>query len=256
MAKLSSVLNNVNLVSYERISLLEPVVIVDGAAWKMHRDKFAEIYLDQIETTKAIVVSKTNMMGGGEVQELCAWLQSVNPEAYIETGSWEKLDPYVFFSLLDRDLGCDDDRHERNASSEIINRHACNDVRHQCEPHHDHEHSHGHEHHSSEFQHDLKTGFESVSLQNIILPSEGHLLWLMDALVLGVFGDVVRAKGFLPCPTQWLRFDIAGKLWQVTGTDAPDDDMALGVFIGEGLHLDWLKETFQGEEKITSQKLV
>ena len=224
VAKLSSVLENVNQVSYERISLLEPLVVVDGAAWKMHKDKYEEIFLDQIKTTKAIVVSKTNMMGGGEVQELCAWLASVNPHAYIETGNWEKLDPYVFFSLLERGLGVDRDAgHEDNEN-------------------HEHHHCHDHEEHN----HD--SGFESLSLQNITLESESHLLWLMDALVLGVFGDVVRAKGMLPCPNQWLRFDIAGSLWQVTGTEPPEDNMPLGVFIGEGLHRDWLEEVFLAKD--------
>ncbi len=234
VAKLSSVLNNVNLVSYERIELLEPVVIVDGTAWKLHKDKFEEIYLDQVKTTKAIVVSKTNMMGGGEVQELCAWLQEINPDAYIETGSWEKLDPYVFFSLLERD--CTDKEAHIHSEDEQADHHS-----------HKHEHHH-HDHGNSEYHHDSDTGFESVSLRDIKLPSEGHLLYLMDALVLGVFGEVVRAKGMLPCPNQWLRFDIAGKLWQVSGTEPNEDNEALGVFIGEDLHTDWIKEVFKSEE--------
>ncbi len=234
VAKLSSVLDNVNLVSYERIELLEPVVIVDGTAWKFHKDKFEDIYLDQVKTTKAIVVSKTNMMGGGEVQELCAWLQEVNPQAYIETGSWEKLDPYVFFSLLERD--CRESKCSEESNQEIDAGHSHT---------HDHHYHHDHEHGGNEYQHDKETGFESVSLRNIKLPSEGHLLWLMDALVVGVFGDIVRAKGILPCPNQWLRFDIAGKLWQVTGTEPSDDNESLGVFIGSDLHLDWIKEAFE-----------
>lgn len=87
--------------------------------------------------------------------------------------------------------------------------------------------------------------FESLSLEGVALPTENHLLWFLDALVAGVFGEVVRAKGSLPCGGQWLRFDVVDRAWSVTGAQAPEEGErgALGVFIGPELRRPWLRET-------------
>lgn len=86
--------------------------------------------------------------------------------------------------------------------------------------------------------------FESFSLAGVTLPSESHLLWLMDALAAGTFGEVVRAKGLLPCGNQWLRFDVADRTWQVTGTEASEDGQGLAVFIGPNICRPWIREAF------------
>ena len=87
--------------------------------------------------------------------------------------------------------------------------------------------------------------FESLSLAGISLPTENHLLWFLDALVAGVFGEVVRAKGSLPCGGQWLRFDVVDRAWSVTGAEPSEDGEkgALGVFIGPEVRRPWLRET-------------
>ena len=92
----------------------------------------------------------------------------------------------------------------------------------------------------------VKDDFESLSLAGVSLPTENHLLWFLDALVAGVFGEVVRAKGVLPCGGQWLRFDVVDRAWSVTGAEPPaegEKDGALAVFIGPEVRRPWLRET-------------
>ena len=246
VAKLSSILDNIGLVSYERLSVLPSVAIVDATAWERQRARFQDIYLDQVQTASTIVVSKAQHAGAGEVEELARWLNDANPEADISRAPWNELDDAWFSGLLTRKAaGQPEDRPHSPAG--------------------------------------IATGgapeeapeLESLSLSGIELPSESHLLWFLDALVAGVFGEVPRAKGYLPCGGQWLRFDVVDRAWSVTGYEpssaagiaasesgcvpAPTPDAAgpgsapgsasgsgapksVGVFIGPRIRRPWLRE--------------
>ncbi|MBE6469870.1 MAG: GTP-binding protein [Coriobacteriaceae bacterium] len=213
VARLSSILENVRQVSYERISLLEPLAIVDATAWVRQRERFREIYRDQVETAAVVVVSKAQLAAEGELSEVVSWVRGVNPGARIEARPWTELDGTWFAQLLDRDLGKDGGRPERA---------------------------------------DAPAGdaFESLSLAGIELPTENHLIWFLDALSAGVFGEVVRAKGHLKCGSQWLRFDMVDRMWSVTGADPAEltdahggAPQSVGVFIGPSVRRPWLRET-------------
>lgn len=209
VARLSSVLENVDQVSYERISLLAPLVIVDAVAWERQRERFSDIYLDQVATAPVVVLSKVQHAGPGQVAAARAWVAEKNPAARIVDVPYDQL-PDEFFSAL---LTCDLDPSRAPAPQNAA---------------------------------PAEREFESLSLSGIELPTENHLLWFLDALVAGVFGEVVRAKGALPCGGQWLRFDVVDRAWSVTGAEPPaegEKDGALAVFIGPEVRRPWLRET-------------
>ena len=207
VARLSSVLENVDQVSYERISLLAPLVIVDAVAWE--RQRFSDIYLDQVATAPVVVLSKVQHAGPGQVAAARAWVAEKNPAARIVDVPYDQLSDEFFSALLEHDLDP-----ERSAAHP------------DAAP--------------------TEDDFESLSLAGVSLPTENHLLWFLDALVAGVFGEVVRAKGVLPCGGQWLRFDVVDRAWSVTGGEPPaegEKDGALAVFIGPEVRRPWLRET-------------
>lgn len=209
VARLSSVVENVDQVSYERISLLQPLVIVDATAWARQRERFGDIYLDQVASAPVVVLSKVQHAGAGEVEAVRAWVGKKNPGARIVDVPYDRLEDSFFTGLLEHDLD--------PARAAVPARAVPAD-----------------------------DGFESLSLAGVDLPSESHLLWFLDALVAGVFGEVVRAKGMLPCGGQWLRFDVVDRAWSVTGAEegAPrDPGEAVGVFIGPEVRRPWLRET-------------
>ena len=211
VARLSSVLENVDQVSYERISLLAPLVIVDAVAWQRQKDRYPDIYLDQVRTAPVVVVSKAQLAGPGELEALTSWVRELNPAAQVVDQPWGALEDAWFCQLLTHDL----DPARAAIQPEVAL---------------------------------AEDEFESLSLAGIALPSESHLLWFLDALVAGVFGEVVRAKGYLPCGEkdgrggQWLRFDVVDRTWQVTGAEPPEDGQSLGVFIGPEVRRPWLRE--------------
>ena len=212
VARLSSVLEGVARVSYERIELLEPVTIVDAGAWRRELELSREIFIDQVRAARTLVVSKTGRLLGDELEELRAWLAEQNPGAHVVARPYGELETGWFEGLLA------DAKMERSTAAPGRARRA-------SAP---------------------EEGFESLSLAGATLPSEGHFLWLLDALVAGVFGRVARAKGTVRCGSRLLRFDVVDRAWSVTGAEAAgDEDRPTAVFIGVGLKRMWLREAFQ-----------
>ena len=212
VARLSSVLEGVARVSYERIGLLEPVTIVDAGAWRRELELSREIFIDQVRAARTLVVSKTGRLLDGELEELCTWLAEQNPGARVVAKPYGELETGWFEGLL-----ADAEMERPTAASGRVRRASA-----------------------------LEEGFESLSLAGAALPGEGHLLWLLDALVAGVFGRVARAKGTVRCGNRLLRFDVVDRAWSVTGAEAAgDEDQPTAVFIGVGLKRMWLREAFQ-----------
>ena len=55
---LSSIIQNIGKIEYERIELLSPVVIVDVHCVKAYLAELMTIYEDQIQSAKVIILSK------------------------------------------------------------------------------------------------------------------------------------------------------------------------------------------------------
>ena len=212
VARLSSVLESVARVSYERIELLEPVTIVDAGAWRRELELSREIFIDQVRAARTVVVSKTGRLMGGELEELRAWLAGQNPGACVVARPYGELETSWFEGLLagpeaERPAAGSDGARGASASEE---------------------------------------GFESLSLAGAALPTESHFIWLLDAVVAGVFGQVARAKGTVRCAGRLLRFDVVDRAWSLTGAEAAgDEEQPTAVFIGVGLKRMWLREAFQ-----------
>lgn len=272
VAKLSSVAENVNLVCYEHISLLEPLTIIDGGAWKSSRDKFPEIFLDQVVSANTLVVSKTDRLISEELSHLNEWLNKQNPGATIVADSWCNIDPAWFLSLLHngashksesctmvpginelvtnesstrestiKEASCESDNHAGNSFISDRGKKLLRNGASHNHFQHSHSHSHHNQHHHN---HNDDSGFTSIAIKNASLPTENHLLWFLDALVAGTFGEIVRAKGFLPCGGQLLRFDVVDRAWQVSGAEAYKDEEPSCVFIGTNFKASWLNEVF------------
>ena len=103
------------------------------------------------------------------------------------------------------------------------------------EEHHDHVHEHDHDEGEKTPAH--------ITLREGRLESPGGLILLLEDMLRGEFGSVVRAKGTLRAGGEWVRFDVADGLYAVTGTE--DDDPATQcVFIGRNLDREALRGRF------------
>ena len=161
---LSKIIENIQKIEYERITLLEPLTILDGTMYDRCMSEFSEICVSH----------------------------------YTEQGDdwWDSL----LTSYLDKEIPMKEER---------------------------------------------ELDLENLGLTEVSLQSEQELILFLQGVVAGVFGDICRAKGYLPVGKGWLRFDVTDRTYSVTGIDTMPE--AKAVFIGRQLKRNWLREVLQKE---------
>lgn len=206
VAKLQSILDNVNQVAWERISLLAPVTVVDAVSWQSQRADFPEIFDNQLSAAASVVVSKLAPGSEDSAEPIRQLTAEMNPQAeVIAESSYADIPDEWWNSLLTRSL---DGSVMTNGTGEK----------------------------------DEGPDLETMALTHAELPSPTHLIWLLDAASAGVFGKLARAKGTLPCGNQWVKFDLVERAWAITG-DEPQEESRC-VFIGRELLRQGLREVF------------
>lgn len=206
VAKLQSILDNVNQVAWERISLLAPVTVVDAVSWQNQRTDFPEIFDNQLSAAASVVVSKLAPGSEDAAEPIKQLAAEMNPQAeVIAESSYADIPDEWWNGLLTRAL------------DGSVLKDAANDE-------------------------DEGPDLETMALTHAELPSPTHLIWLLDAATAGVFGKLARAKGTLPCGNQWVKFDLVERAWAITG-DEPQEESRC-VFIGRDLLRHGLREVF------------
>lgn len=206
VAKLQSILDNVNQVAWERISLLAPVTVVDAVSWQNQRTDFPEIFDNQLSAASSVVISKLAPGSEDAAEPIKQLAAEMNPQAeIIAESSYADIPDEWWNDLLTRAL---DGSVLKDPASEK----------------------------------DEGPDLETMALTHAELPSPTHLIWLLDAASAGVFGKLARAKGTLPCGNQWVKFDLVERAWAITG-DEPQEESRC-VFIGRDLLRHGLRETF------------
>lgn len=206
VAKLQSILDNVNQVAWERISLLAPVTVVDAVSWQNQRTDFPEIFDNQLSAAASVVVSKLAPGSEDAAEPIKQLAAEMNPQAeVIAESSYADIPDEWWNGLLTRAL---DGSVLKDPASEK----------------------------------DEGPDLETMALTHAELPSPTHLIWLLDAASAGVFGKLARAKGTLSCGNQWVKFDLVERAWAITG-DEPQEESRC-VFIGRDLLRHGLREVF------------
>lgn len=229
VARLGTLIGNIDGLGYDQIRMLKPVTIVDAQAFFNQKDMFDDIYLDQVKSSSTIILSKSENMSEDDVAPHVHELSELNPSAEIVWGDYQKHDAGWWEAFLE--TLATDEGHAH--SHEHEHRHDEHDHEHGHE--HDHEH-HDHEHHDGEIT--------TFSLHDVKLPTPVHLLMILELTAMGAFGNIPRAKGCLPCgtPGEWIRFDLVDKQWVISGF--PPQDEAQATFIGPELHTDDIERYF------------
>ena len=206
VAKLQSILDNVNQVAWERISLLAPVTVVDAVSWQNQRTDFPEIFDNQLSAAASVVISKLAPGSEDAAEPIKQLVAEMNSQAeVIAESSYADIPDEWWNALLTRAL---DGSVLKDPASEK----------------------------------DEGPDLETMALTHAELPSPTYLIWLLDAASAGVFGKLARAKGTLPCGNQWVKFDLVERAWAITG-DEPQEESRC-VFIGRDLLRHGLREAF------------
>ena len=204
---LSNVMSNIRLIQYERISLLSPITILDGNSFERYCREFPDIYRDQIASAGCVLVSKMEGADRQTLEQLEQSIRQINPDAEIFTTHYSA-NPNSWWESL---LSCPADPTQKLPGKAET------------------------------------PDLQNLGLTEVSLPSGNQLLLFLQGVVAGVFGDICRAKGYLPVgsgeQTAWLRFDVVDHNYSITGIEAMPDSRA--VLIGKGLKKNWLREVLQ-----------
>lgn len=200
---LSSVLDNIKKVQYDRIKILEPVTIVDPNCIDKYSKEFEEIFVDQIKSSKFVVVSKTSNMTKEEIERARDSILKINPKAVVNTEEFSSYDDIWWEEILE--LKWDDEIDYKDTSA-------------------------------------LRSNIDNIAFKNISFDELYVFEAYMSAIMRGRFGNIVRAKGFLPINGAWAKVDIVGEKYTLEKIDAMAESKL--VLIGRDLNKEELKILF------------
>ena len=213
VAKLSNIINNIKQIEYDRIMLLKPITIIDGNAFNSFVNSYDDIYVDQIINTSKIIISKMESKDKYETEELIKNIQLLISKNNIPLQNIEILDEHY--------SGKSKDWWESILKSFLDEKYAIKEL----------------ENSKNEEMPD------SISMKGCSVINENKFMTLLEDIIHGRFGFVARSKGFIKCGSNYLRYDVVGDRYAVTGANE-NDELEI-VFIGKDLNRKLLREEFQ-----------
>lgn len=190
VAKLSSILNNIQKIEYERISLLKPITMIDGNRIQSQKKDFADIYIDQIQNSEFVIITKCENMGAEDLCEIEKEVHQINPNAEVVLEHYKKQNEIWWNTLLARKM---------DGTLELVE----NDEK--------------------------ETNLEKMNLTSIEIPSIVHLVSFLEMVVFGVYGKIYRAKGYLYCGKEWIHFEIVDGMYSVTGITEQEEAQCIFI---------------------------
>lgn len=193
IGSLSRIIENLRKIEYDRIQILPPVTIVDILSYNRYMIEYPDLYKDQISSANTIIVSKTEQSNTEEKDRMRCFLQNINPSADIITDYALTMGKEEYESLL-RLKKYDKEMNEITTEEKLP---------------------------------------DVFSLENVSMKTPEKLLSLLEAIIHGRYGNIIRAKGQLKAGSQFFQFDVADSRYSITGLDSKT--MGKMVFIGDGL---------------------
>lgn len=214
VGKLSAIIENIKKITYEKIQLLKPVTIVDVNNITKNIEKYPDIYIDQIKNSEKIIISKCEGKSKQEIEEIKNELEKVSKSAKITDEHYSKFDKTYFDEILKDYL----------VKSDTI---------------------------QEEYD---ETHLDNIGIQDIYLDNEQKLIPFLNGLISGVFGYIVRAKGYLKCNNAYLRFDVVDDRYYIQGIDDVEDSRA--VFIGKNIKAKWIMDYLMKKDSNVLKPLI
>ena len=241
VGKLSDVIKAVSKVEtgnaqMEDVYLNSAVAVVDASKCKMYMKNFGEFFINQVESAKTIILSRTQNMSDDKLKEVVAMLREHNDKATIITTPWDDLkgdqiletmecgksleDQLMAEVMKEHDenctCGCHDHHHHDDEDEHEHHHHHHDDDDEDEHEHHHHHHDHDedeHEHHHHEHGEECTCGchdhdhhhhhhadevFTSWGIETTNKYSMDEVNALLDELEdAGKYGFILRSKGMI-----------------------------------------------------------
>ena len=204
IAVLSNILNNVKNVEYERIQMLPPVTIIDAGTYFKYKNKYEEVFMDQVQMADHIQLSKVENMADDELNIIYEDIKKINPHADIHIADYHNQDMDYWNSLFSGEL-------VKIENTDLI---------------------------------DVKNKMTNVTYKGAYAENPAVLTFFLDKLILGYYGDINRAKGVFKGPDYNMHIDVVDTGYNISFSEgeAENNTVFIGKPIDKELLLKELEE--------------
>ncbi len=268
VGKLSDVIKAVNDITKKDagVVLNSATTVVDGLKTAMYIKNFGEFFNNQVESAGTIVISRTQKMPEGKMEQCVALLKEHNPNATIITTPWDEISGKVIVNAMEKSGSLSDEllneiyekehehEHEEHEHHHDYEEHEHHHDHEGYEHHHDHEeHEHHHEHGENctcgchdhdHHHHHADEVFTSWGRETYKKFEKTDVAALLEKFANTTeYGSILRAKGMIPTTeNDWLYFDLVPGEYELRNGE-PDYTGRLCV-IGTDIDEDKLEEAF------------
>ncbi len=195
VGRLSNILSNLSPLLGDRITLLKPCVIISPEGYDENMRQWQALYEDQIKNAQTVIFSKCENTDPDILESVSAKVRALNPDADIISRHYTTMDISWWNSILD--IGAKD---IASGAGDTV---SGGDI-----------------------------SFSEVSITEGGLHNAAELIVFLEDCLHGEFGKVARAKGTLWVDSEFVRFDLADRMYIISGSPG---NKCQCVVIGQGL---------------------
>ena len=197
IAILSNILNNVTNANYERIKVFPPITIIDVKTYFKHKNKYDEVFIDQVKMAAHIQLSKIENMDNDELHLIYKDIKKINPNADIYTTDYHNQNLDYWNRLFSGEL-------VKTENTDLI---------------------------------DVKNKLQNMTYKNSYADNPSILVSFLNKLILGYYGDINRAKGVFKGFGYNMHFDVVDTNYSITilEDDAENNAVFIGNLIDKEL---------------------
>ena len=205
---LSNIMANIAKVSYEKIKALRPITIIAPVTYHENMAEYGDVYTDQIANAHQVIYSKIEHEDPEYIEKVSSEIRAINPSVLISDIPYPTQSDEWWEEILS----------DPDASEEAIK-------------------------HEAQTAEATSEKTEQVSFKDIHLYNVSELILVLEDVIRGRYGKIVRAKGAIKTGSDFVRFDIADRMYAISGADESLDNQA--VFIGESPSMAGLEEALR-----------
>ena len=206
VARPQNIIDELSKIVYERISLLVPILIVDGNNYKRAFDEFSELYGGEILDLSRVFVSKSENFYEEDFARIRSDL-NINSDNFLNRHYSKLSDTEIDHILADELVLSEDYKFEVKEKESDRN---------------------------FEIQ-----NLKSLSLTNIRDISPGEMAFFLERVMRKSYGDIIRSKGVFKDFDNYYRYELVEGDYIIGGFEKTDTKM---VFIGKEIEEDLLRD--------------
>lgn len=202
VAQPTNIIHSLEKIQYEQISLLAPITVVDYQNYLLQRRDYPNYFNDQLIAAGTIVLSKSEQLDATDFARVADELQLPEDAAFplSHYSQWSKED---WLALLAKELSTDD---IKKVGQRFIQK---------------------------KIRREADRNLSSLTLSQLDFINPDQVYAFLEDLLLGKYGQIVRAKGFIPLKDETLYADLVEKQITLSGLSPEEAKLLAEEQVGE-----------------------